>query len=74
MQLICCCAGTALKPASCADAGIRRWPQEYLPSIFDDKRVNMTMDITQREAEETMRAMAKVEGLQPMKAPIHSAQ
>jgi len=58
-----------LKPAILVDGpGIRRWPQEYLPSIFDDKRVDMTMDISQREAEETMRAMAKVEGMQPTKA------
>jgi len=43
--------------------GIRRWPKEYLPGIFDDKRVDRVMDISQEEAEETMRAMARVEGI-----------
>lgn len=43
--------------------GIRRWSPEYLPSIFDSARVDRTMDISQREAEETMRALARCEGV-----------
>ncbi|HET7118744.1 MAG TPA: cysteine synthase CysM [Hanamia sp.] len=44
-------------------AGIRRWPKEYLPKIFDPKRVDRTMDISQKEAEETTRRLAKEEGI-----------
>jgi cysteine synthase B len=43
--------------------GIRRWPEEYLPSIFDASRVDMTLDISQEEAEETTRALAAQEGI-----------
>ena len=43
--------------------GIRRWPVEYLPRIYDPKRVDRIVDVTQAEAEETMRALAKVEGI-----------
>lgn len=43
--------------------GIRRWPQEYLPKIFDAKRVDRTIDVHQTLAEETMRAMATQEGI-----------
>ena len=43
--------------------GIRRWPVEYLPEIFDAKRVNREMDITQTEAETTMRLLATKEGI-----------
>lgn len=39
-------------------AGIRRWPQEYLPTIFDAKRVDQIMDIPQIEAEKTARRLA----------------
>ncbi|DBA87902.1 TPA: hypothetical protein ACH3X1_004890 [Trebouxia sp. C0004] len=46
-----------------AIAGIRRWPKEYLPTIFQEDRVDETMDISQREAEGTMRALAHVEGM-----------
>ena len=44
-------------------AGIRRWPQEYLPTIFDPSRVDRIMDIPQIEAEKTARKMARVEGI-----------
>lgn len=79
-------------------AGIRRWPQEYLPKIFDvslipesscdgterrslgkkdlgksnsrsqelclqETRVDTVLEISEREADETMRALAKVEGI-----------
>ena len=43
--------------------GIRRWPVEYLPKIFDAKRVDRTIDVEQILAEETMRAMATEEGI-----------
>lgn len=43
--------------------GIRRWPKEYLPGIFEAARVDVTLDISQQEAEETTRALATKEGL-----------
>ncbi|MDG9928748.1 MULTISPECIES: cysteine synthase CysM [unclassified Pseudomonas] len=43
--------------------GIRRWPEEYLPSIYDASRVDRVLDITQAEAEEMMRRMAREEGI-----------
>lgn len=43
--------------------GIRRWPEAYLPSIFEPQRVDMTLDVTQQEAEETMRLLASREGI-----------
>ncbi|MFC0518587.1 cysteine synthase CysM [Mucilaginibacter angelicae] len=43
--------------------GIRRWPEEYLPKIFDAKRVDRVMDISQEEATLMARKMAKVEGV-----------
>ncbi|MCH4561760.1 MULTISPECIES: cysteine synthase CysM [Halomonas] len=44
-------------------AGIRRWPAEYLPSIFDASRVDRVLDIGQYEAEEHMRRLAREEGI-----------
>lgn len=43
--------------------GIRRWSPEYLPRIFDAKRVDNVMDISQAEAEATMRRLAREEGI-----------
>ncbi|NII83036.1 MULTISPECIES: cysteine synthase CysM [unclassified Pedobacter] len=43
--------------------GIRRWPEEYLPKIFDPLRVDRVMDIAQEEATLMSRRMAKEEGL-----------
>lgn len=43
--------------------GIRRWPPAYLPKIFDPKRVDRIMDISQQEAVETTRLLAKKEAL-----------
>jgi len=43
--------------------GIRRWPQEYLPKIFDESRVDHVLDIGQEEAEATMKALAQEEGI-----------
>lgn len=43
--------------------GIRRWPQEYLPGIFQPELVDDVIDMEQNEAEETMRALAREEGI-----------
>ena len=43
--------------------GIRRWPVEYLPKIFNPERVDRTLDVHQTLAEETMREMATQEGI-----------
>lgn len=43
--------------------GIRRWPAEYLPSIFDRSRVDRIVDVEQGDAENTMRELAKAEGI-----------
>ena len=43
--------------------GIRRWPKEYLPKIFEPSRVDRTMDVSQTEATEMTRQLAKVEGI-----------
>ena len=43
--------------------GIRRWPKEYLPSIFDDRRVDRVIDISQDASEKTMRRLAAEEGI-----------
>jgi cysteine synthase B len=43
--------------------GIRRWPEAYLPRIFEPHRVDRVIDVTQQEAEETTRALAAREGL-----------
>ncbi|QEM81414.1 cysteine synthase CysM [Halomonas binhaiensis] len=44
-------------------AGIRRWPEAYLPKIFDPSRVDQVIDIGQQEAEEHMRRLAREEGI-----------
>jgi cysteine synthase B len=43
--------------------GIRRWQKEYLPSIFEPERVDQTIDMEQDVAEETMRQLARQEGI-----------
>ncbi|WP_027349630.1 cysteine synthase CysM [Halotalea alkalilenta] len=43
--------------------GIRRWPEAYRPSIFDPARVDRILDISQQEAEEQMRRLAREEGI-----------
>ena len=43
--------------------GIRRWPEEYLPKIFDASRVDRVVDMAQSEAEEVMRRLAREEGI-----------
>lgn len=53
-----------LQPADGASIpGIRRWPQEYLPAIFEAPRVDITLDISQQEAETHMRRLAREEGI-----------
>jgi cysteine synthase B len=43
--------------------GIRRWPAAYMPSIFDAAKVDQTLDISQQAAEQTMRRLAREEGI-----------
>ena len=43
--------------------GIRRWPAEYLPKIFEPSRVDRIMDVTQAEATAMTRKLAKEEGI-----------
>ncbi len=43
--------------------GIRRWPTEYLPKIFDPSRVDETIDVSQDNAESMTRLMARKEGI-----------
>lgn len=43
--------------------GIRRWPQEYLPKIYDATRVDSILEVTQAEAEHTTRELAAREGI-----------
>jgi S-sulfo-L-cysteine synthase (O-acetyl-L-serine-dependent) len=43
--------------------GIRRWPEAYLPSIFEASRVDRVIDVGQQEAEDTTRALAAREGI-----------
>lgn len=53
-----------LQPAENANIpGIRRWPAAYLPSIYDAKGVDKVLDISQQEAEVTMRRLALEEGI-----------
>lgn len=43
--------------------GIRRWPPEYLPEIFDSSRVDLTIDMGQKAAEQTTLKLATEEGI-----------
>jgi cysteine synthase B len=43
--------------------GIRRWPEAYLPGIFKAARVDLTLDVNQRVAEQTSRDLAAKEGI-----------
>lgn len=43
--------------------GIRRWPKEYLPAIFDPERVDRIFDISQEESKEMARELARKEGI-----------
>ena len=43
--------------------GIRRWPKEYVPKIYDAINIDCIMDISQQEAEQTARQLASQEGI-----------
>lgn len=43
--------------------GIRRWPEAYLPSIYEAARVDRVLDISRDESEQTMRKLASMEGV-----------
>ncbi|NDU85952.1 MAG: cysteine synthase CysM [Ferrovum sp.] len=43
--------------------GIRKWPENYLPKIYEPHRVDRILEVQQWEAEETMRRMAREEGI-----------
>ncbi len=43
--------------------GIRRWPDEYLPKIYDPTHIDQVLDVTQDEAEQTTRELAAREGI-----------
>jgi cysteine synthase B len=43
--------------------GIRKWPQEYLPRIYDPSQVDEMVYVTQADAEDMARRMAREEGL-----------
>ena len=43
--------------------GIRRWPEAYMPGIFDRASVDLVMDISQHTAEDMMRRLAREEGI-----------
>lgn len=43
--------------------GIRRWPEAYLPKIYDKSRVDDIVGMSQQEAEHTMRELARKEGI-----------
>ena len=50
------CEGSAIP-------GIRRWPEAYLPSIFERPRVDLVLDVDQSDAEVMMRRLAREEGI-----------
>jgi len=43
--------------------GIRKWPQEYLPKIFDANKVDMTIEVSENEARTMAKRLAKEEGI-----------
>jgi cysteine synthase B len=43
--------------------GIRAWPKEYLPKIYDPERVDRIVEVTQSEAEDMTRRLAREEGI-----------
>jgi cysteine synthase B len=43
--------------------GIRKWPEAYLPKIFDRSRVDRIVEVTQSDAEDTTRRLAAEEGI-----------
>jgi cysteine synthase B len=43
--------------------GIRKWPEAYLPKIFNRALVDRVIEVSQTESEETMRRLAREEGI-----------
>lgn len=43
--------------------GIRKWPQEYLPKIFDATKVDAVIEVSEKEAREMTKRLAKEEGV-----------
>jgi len=43
--------------------GIRKWPEPYLPKIFDARRIDRVIEVSARDAEDTMRLLASAEGI-----------
>lgn len=43
--------------------GIRKWPEEYLPKIYDAKRIDELIYVNQKQAEDTTRKLATIEGI-----------
>lgn len=54
--------GVQPKDGACIP-GIRRWPKEYLPKIYDETRVDRIIDVGQQEAERTTRELGAKEGI-----------
>jgi cysteine synthase B len=53
-----------VQPAAGAQVpGIRKWPEAYLPKIFERSRVDRVMEVTQDESEEMTRRLAREEGI-----------
>jgi len=53
-----------LQPAEGASIpGIRRWPEAYLPAIFDDENIDRVEAVSQADAEQAMRDLARHEGI-----------
>ncbi|MGI9306336.1 MAG: cysteine synthase CysM [Gammaproteobacteria bacterium] len=44
-------------------SGIRKWPEAYIPRIYDSSHVSRIAEVTQPDAEDTMRRLAKEEGI-----------
>jgi cysteine synthase B len=43
--------------------GIRKWPEAYLPKIYEKSRVDRVIEVTQQESEELARRLAAEEGI-----------
>jgi len=43
--------------------GIRKWPTEYLPSIFDRSKIDVILEVSEKEAREMVKRLAKEEGV-----------